>query len=96
MEATNWAIAHYWNALLIRLPYQAPRFELGLQVTFSAHPSLLTIYHHAPNRVVSYLTSASPPRLEAPRGRDQAGLVHHYLPSIRHLVATCAIQWVES
>lgn len=55
MEATNWAIAHYWNALLIRLPYQAPRFELGLQVTFSAHPSLLTIYHHAPNRVVSYL-----------------------------------------
>ena len=71
---------------------QVPRSELEPQVTFSACPSLSTVAHYASNLVASYLTSASSPRLEAPWGGKQAGLVDHCLPSIGHLVSTCSIQ----
>jgi len=94
-KATRGATAQFssWNTLLPNTPFsQVPRFELEPQVTFSACPSLSTVAHYASNLVASYLTSASSPRLEAPRGEKQAGLVGHCLPSIGHLVSTRSTQ----
>lgn len=71
--------------------YHAPRSELGPQVTFSAHSSLITICHYASNWWL--VNSPLPPLPDSkPYGAGVTSLIHHHRPNIRHLVGTCSVQ----